>query len=117
MSNHHEVEVSSRSQSASNGRFQGHIDMPVCWKTRQTYTCLITTNDPGNEIQIQEIIERLDVQAEAISRLVELVSSLEGVDAASLKSYPLRLKRDRGHSGAVPKVEAPTLDPRLSTPE
>jgi hypothetical protein len=45
------------------------------------------------ESQIQELREQLDLQAEAISKLGELVSNLDGVDAAQLGSYLIRLKK------------------------
>jgi hypothetical protein len=61
--------------------------------------------------------QRLDLQAEAIAKLVELVSNLEGVDAAPLKSYALRLQKVHPDSAAVPKVEGQSADQHLSAPE
>lgn len=63
------------------------------------------------ESQLQDIREQLDVQADAISRLVGVVSGLEGVDAALLGSYVLRLKRLHG-----PTVEAPATGAAAAAP-
>ena len=54
------------------------------------------------EKELQDIREQLDVQADAISRLAGIVSDLDGVDAALLGSYVMRLKRLHG-----PTIEAP----------
>src|SRR5581483_9993958 len=48
------------------------------------------------EGQLQDIREQLDVQAEAISKLAAVVSTLEGVDAAALSPYVLHLTKLRG---------------------
>ena len=69
------------------------------------------------ESQIREITEQLDLQGEAIAKLVELVSNLDGIDAAHVKSYALHLKRFRGEAVAVRKAEAPSPDPLLSAQE
>jgi len=48
--------------------------------------------------------------------MVELLSSLEGVDAAAMKSYQLRLKKG-GQSAAVPNVDVRPVDAQASAPE
>jgi hypothetical protein len=68
------------------------------------------------ESQIQELREQLDLQAEAISKLAELVTSLDGVDAAQLGSYLVHLKRRPAHTVAAPK-EMPASDPPASQAE
>ena len=69
------------------------------------------------ESQIQELREQLDLQAEAISKLVELVSNLDGVDAAQLGSYLIHLKTRSADAVAAPKVEVPVADPSASPGE
>lgn len=63
------------------------------------------------ESQLQDIREQLDVQAEAISRLAGVVSVLEGVDAAVLSTYVLRLKRLHGPATETSSTEPPTVAP------
>jgi hypothetical protein len=69
------------------------------------------------ESQIQELREQLDLQAEAISKLGELVSNLDGVDAAQLGSYLIRLKKRSADAVAAPKVEVPAADTSASPSE
>jgi hypothetical protein len=74
------------------------------------------------EVQVQMMSEQLDLQAEAITKLVELVSNLDGVDAGPVKSYAMRLKRVHGDATAAPKVEAPPVghpstEPAPSSPD
>ncbi|HEY8815293.1 MAG TPA: hypothetical protein VIP57_09345 [Candidatus Dormibacteraeota bacterium] len=61
------------------------------------------------EVQVQKISEQLDLQAEAITKLVELVSSLDGVDVGVIKPYATRLKRVHGDAPAAPRLEAPPV--------
>jgi uncharacterized coiled-coil protein SlyX len=69
------------------------------------------------ESQVQELREQLDLQAEAISKLAELVSNLEGVDAAQLRAYVVRLKRSHPDPVGSPKTEVPAADPSASPAE
>ncbi len=69
------------------------------------------------ESQLQDIREQLNLQAEAILKIAELVAGLEGIDAASLGSYAVRLQRLRNEPIAAPKPDAPAADPTLSAPE
>jgi len=69
------------------------------------------------ESQLQELREQLDLQAEAISKLAELVSNLDGVDAAQLGSYLIRLKKRSADAVAAPKVEVPAADTSASPGE
>ena len=59
------------------------------------------------ESQLQDIREQLDVQAEAISKLTQVLSALDGVDSALLGSYVLRLKRLHGPVSPAPTTDAP----------
>lgn len=59
------------------------------------------------ESQLQDIRQQLDAQAEAISKLVGVVSNLDGVDGALLGSYVLRLRRLHGTTAAAPTADAP----------
>ena len=69
------------------------------------------------ESQLQDIREQLDVQAEAISKLAAVVSTLEGVDAAALSPYVLHLTKLRGPAVQAPTSESPAIDPSPSEPE
>ena len=66
------------------------------------------------EVQIQKMSEQLELQAEAITKLVELVSNLDGLDAGPLKSYALRLQRVHPDIAAAHVVEAPPDDGLLA---
>ena len=61
------------------------------------------------EVQVQKLSEQLEVQAEAITKLVELVSTLDGVDVGQIKPYAARLKRGPGDTTPPPKAEAPPV--------
>ena len=63
------------------------------------------------ESQLQDIREQLDSQAEAISKLAAVVSTLDGIDSALIGSYVRRLKRLHG-----PIVDAPTSEAPASIP-
>ncbi len=62
------------------------------------------------ESQLQDIREQLDVQAEAISKLAAVVSTLEGVDAAALSPYVLHLTKLRGPAAQAPLSESSAAD-------
>lgn len=59
------------------------------------------------ELQVQKLSEQVAIQAEAITKLVELVSNLEGVDAGQVKPYAMRLKTAQNLPAVAPKAEAP----------
>ncbi len=63
------------------------------------------------ESQLQDIREQLDVQAEAISKLAGIVSGIDGVDAALLGVYVMRLKRLQGPATQAPTTDAPAAGP------
>lgn len=66
------------------------------------------------EKDLQDIREQLDVQADAISRLAGIVSGLDGVDAALLGSYVMRLKRLHGPTMETPASGAAPAGPSAS---
>ena len=71
--------------------------------------------------QLGELEAKLDLQAEAISKLVEVVSAIEGVDAASLSPYAVRIRRPRSvpvnsPAAAVETVEVPAAESEPSPP-
>lgn len=61
--------------------------------------------------QIGELREQLNLQAEAILKLVEVVSGLDGVDAASLGPYSVRVQRLRVDPVISPTADARSIDP------
>ena len=70
------------------------------------------------ESQLQDIREQLDSQAEAISKLAAVVSTLDGIDSALIGSYVRRLKRLHGPIvDAPPTSEAPASSPSESESE
>ncbi len=69
------------------------------------------------ESQIQEIREQLNLQAEAILKLVELVSALEGVDSVALSSHAGLLRRVRGDVIAASRPGPPAPEPALTRAE
>jgi hypothetical protein len=62
------------------------------------------------ELRVQKLSEQVAIQAEAITKLVELVSNLDGVDAGPVKPYAMRLKTLHSDSAAPPKAEAAFID-------
>lgn len=68
------------------------------------------------ELQVRKLSDQVAIQAEAITRLVELVSNLDGVDAGPVKPYAMRLKMVHGDATAAPKVEAPSIDQHATQP-
>lgn len=68
------------------------------------------------ELRVQKLSEQVAIQAEAITRLVELVSNLDGVDARPVKPYAMRLKTVYGDATAAPRVEAHSVDQRATEP-
>lgn len=68
------------------------------------------------ELQVQKLSEQVAIQAEAITKLVELVSNLDGVDAAPVKPYAMRLKTVHSDANAAPKAEAPSIDQQATEP-
>lgn len=67
------------------------------------------------ELQVQKLSEQVAIQAEAITKLVELVSKLDGVDAGPVKPYAMRLKV-LGDATAAPKAEAPSVEQSATEP-
>lgn len=68
------------------------------------------------ELRVQKLSEQVAIQAEAITKLVELVSSLDGVDAGLVKPYAMRLKTVQVEVTAAPKAEAPSVDQQSTEP-
>lgn len=68
------------------------------------------------ELQVQKLSEQVAIQAEAITKLVDLVSNLDGVDAGPLKPYAMRLKTVQLDVIAAPKSEAPSVDQHATEP-
>lgn len=71
--------------------------------------------------QIEELREQLNLQAEAILKLVEVVSGLEGVDPASLGTYAVRVQRLQidpivSPTGDARSIDAPSPAPEPSQP-
>lgn len=62
------------------------------------------------ESQLQDLREQVDLHAEAISRLVELVSNLDGIDGPLLSSYVLRMKTLRTPAAAAAATSEPRVD-------
>lgn len=68
------------------------------------------------ELQVQKLSEQVAIQAEAITKLVELVSNLDGVDAGPVKPYAMRLKTVHSDATPAPKAEAPAIDQQATEP-
>ena len=62
------------------------------------------------EDQLREVREQLNLQGEAILKLVEVLSGLEGVEAAALATYATRVQRLRTDSGVAPGGDARATD-------
>lgn len=58
------------------------------------------------ELRVQKLSEQVAIQAEAITKLVELVSNLEGVDAGPVKPYAMRLKTVHSEVTPTPRSVA-----------
>ncbi|HSP08656.1 MAG TPA: hypothetical protein VLU92_03550 [Candidatus Dormibacteraeota bacterium] len=72
------------------------------------------------DIQVQKMGDELRLQAEAITKLVEVVSKLDGVDAGPVKSYALRLKGSHVEAPAAreaPAVVQPATEAAPSSPD
>ena len=67
--------------------------------------------------QFGELREQLNLQAEVILKLVEVVSGLDGVDAAALGSYAVRVQRLRIDPIIPPTGDARSIDAPSPAPE
>lgn len=72
------------------------------------------------ELQVRKLSEQVAIQAEAITKLVDLVSNLEGVDAGPVKPYARRLKTVPSDvttpPRAVPSVDLHSTEPSAVSP-
>lgn len=69
----------------------------------------------GDAPELRDVQEQVDLQREAILKLVELVSALEGVDASALITYADRIQHFRPSAGRSGPDDAKAAEPAAAS--